>query len=60
MSDVHFIKRVLRDMVEDIRDSITNEEYLNLLEKVQNLTEDSFGSELVALINNIGDYRYQR
>ena len=57
MSDVCFIKSALRDMVEDVRTSITEEEYLVLLEKIQNLTEDSFGREIVTLINIIRIYK---
>ncbi len=44
-------------MVEDVRTSITEEEYLVLLEKIQNLTEDSFGREIVTLINIIRIYK---
>ena len=57
MSDVYFIKSALRDMVEDIRASVPEGEYLILLETIDNLTENSFGQEVVTLINIIGIHR---
>jgi hypothetical protein len=53
------MKGALRDMVEDIRVFILEEEYSNLLERIHNLTEDISisGPEIVNLLNIIGDHR---